>query len=234
MKNPKKPPKNRETTPKIPNKKEKLPTKEENTNSSANPPQPIENKDLIEYNTSIDQLFKDIILPVDISPEKGKRSKYTIQLAVNILVDIATDGSRTIEKICNDNGIAGKTVHLWSLYSEQFLQCYHRAQELRQDAKIRDLERLESDLDTYIDNEENDTREKGIRIQRYRTRALSRQWEASRLNKRYQEKTQQDTTITVDHADLRAQAWEQTHKEPTEIPHEVIPDDTQVSNNDSE
>ena len=226
-------PKNRESQPASPNITDKLPTEDNNSpQNSENLPETIKNTNLIEYDNTIEKLFNDIDLPEDISPQKGKKSKYTPQLAVNLLVDIATDGSRTIEQIANDCGIAGKTVHLWGLYSDMFLQGYHRAQEMRQDAKIRDLERLETEMDTYIDNEENDTREKGIRIQRYRTRALSRQWEASRLNKRYQEKSE-STITTVDHADLRAQAWE-LHNPPKEIPHEVIPNETQPSNNDTQ
>ncbi len=228
--------KNRETEPKNPNISEIKPT--EVNNPPENLPETPQNSpngtELIEYDTKIEKLFNDIDLPEAISPVKGKQSKYTPQRAVNILVNIATDGSRTIERIANDCGIDGKTVHLWALYSDMFLLGYHRAQEMRQDAKIRDIERLETELDTYIDNNENDVREKNIRIQRYRTRTMTRFWEASRTSARYQEKTQQDTNVTVNQADLRAQAWEQVHNAPKEIPHEEVPTDTQAPNNEQQ
>ena len=238
MKNPKKPPKNRETTPKIPKKKEKLPTESETQEKTTGIQETSENSpkttDITLYDTTIDKILKDTTLPQTIEPIQNKRSKYNPALVLKILIEIATNGNDTIQQICRNNGIEVNTLNLWSLYSDNLYTSLHRAKEMRQDARIDSIESQETALSAIVSNPDIDVREKHVQIQYHRVTTMNKQWLASRLNRRYQEKTQQDTTITVDHADLRAQAWEQTHKEPTEIPHEVIPDDTQVSNNDSE
>ncbi len=97
------------------------------------------------------------------------------------------------------------------LYSDTLREAYYRAKETRQDAKIESIEATEHALKAIVDNPDIDVREKTVQIQYYRTSSMSKFWEAARLNKRYQEKTSQDTTIQVNHADLRAQAWDQVH-----------------------
>jgi len=160
----------------------------------------------IKYNVA-STILHDINLPDTIKTAKKETVVYSPTLAISIVTAIASDGSRTIEQICQQHNITLPQLHVWMLYSDPLRQAYHRAKELRQDVKIDHIESMETDLDAILDNPDMDTREKGLRVQRHRINVLSRQWEAARLNKRYQDKSQTDVTVN-DAAALRAQAWE--------------------------
>ncbi len=229
---PKNTPKKRDTKPKIPKNKEILPKKQEIPQKQ---PETIENNNsLTLYDTAIDKILQDNSLPETIEPIQNKRSKYTKVLALKILIEIATNGKDTISAICHRNGIEANTLSLWSLYSEDLYASLHRAKEMRQDARIDSIESQETALQAIVSNPDIDVREKHVQIQYHRVTTMNKQWLAARLNKRYQEKSQQETTITIDHADLRAQAWDNsTLSKAKEVPYkDVSPDSTQVSSNE--
>ncbi len=232
---------NKGTTSRIPNKTKTPPTKQNSLQKNTKklpklPKNTPKTTELVDYNNTIDKILDGINLPDSVQPIKNKQSKYNPTLVKNILFQIATDGETTIDAICARNGVGRPSVYLWALYCNDLYTALDRAKELRQDARIDSIEAAEDRLKAIIDDPDIDVREKHVQIQYYRTTTMSKFWLAGRLNKKYQEKTQ-DTVVTVNHADLRSKAWEQMQSA-KEVPYKEVPSnstetgDTEVSNNE--
>lgn len=152
------------------------------------------------------------IIPTVDKINTGQPSKYTPELAKKILEELATDSLRTVDKICENNGINKDTMHMWKLYIPAFSDAYYRAKSSRADTDVEELDRELQDLaDIIRDDGEMDAREKHVRIQLFHRMMQHKHWTASKLSDKYRDTP--GVQINIDASGMRAAAWDHWQEE---------------------
>ena len=113
----------------------------------------------------------------------GRPEKYTDELALNILEQIATT-HKGLKSICKANNVSVSTVLIWLRDNKEFSTLYARAKESQADLladeilKIADKER---ELIETVSNSEGEYKTRKDNIARSRLQVDARKWLAAKL-----------------------------------------------------
>ncbi len=156
-----------------------------------------------------------LALPDDIQPPQqlkdkpttGRPTVYSKQLAHDILFDIATS-SDPLDKIAKKHSITSVTFWRWTLINEQFCNAYIRALENRTLVESDGADAEIAKLLDYINNHDDDPREKHVRTGGIRLKLEHMRWKLSKYNRQlFGDKLEVDQHLTVEPAQERADAW---------------------------
>lgn len=128
---------------------------------------------------------------------------YSDDMANDICEAIATS-SDGLETICvnNPNFPKPKTIYKWIFTNESFAQKYAHARDLQQEALIAEVIRISKDNSRDLLPDENGRlRSNMAAVTRDRLIADNAKWVAGRLSRKYRDKQDVDSTITINHED---------------------------------
>jgi len=138
----------------------------------------------------------------------GRPEKYTEELALSILTEIATT-HKSLKKICKENSLAVSTLLIWLRDNKEFSLLYARAKESQADLladeilAIADRERETTETTTTADSSGEETKIKSEfttkkdNIARARLQIDARKWLASKLKPKKYGDTQQSGSSDV-------------------------------------
>lgn len=128
---------------------------------------------------------------------------YTEELGNEICKAISTT-SLGLKHLCaaNPHWPEMNKIYEWVIEHPTFGDKYARARELQQDVLIEDVitRSYDNSNDTYI-GEDGRVHSNMAAIQRDRLIADNAKWVAGRLSRRYKDKQQVDTNVTISHED---------------------------------
>ena len=134
-------------------------------------------------------------------------SRYTPDVARNILIDIATT-PENISDICKKYGTSKQTVSIWRAVNEQFLNAYMRACRYRSiefaDEMHEDFKRLEKDME----DPNADYRKLGIKSVHLDRKYRHKEWWMSKFNRQlFGDKIEVDQNVNINPVKSRETAW---------------------------
>jgi hypothetical protein len=130
---------------------------------------------------------------------------YSDELADEICEVIST-GIEGLDKLCSKPEYSHwpkpRTIYKWLFNNESFSQKYARAKEYQQDCLIDDvITRSYDRSNDMVIGDDGRVHSNMAAIQRDRLIADNAKWVAGRLSRRYKDKQQVDTSLTVVHED---------------------------------
>jgi hypothetical protein len=146
---------------------------------------------------------------VEVKIPDGIRYKttYDPQVMQDVIVDIATSAD-PVDVILTKYNLKHTTVYTWKALNADIQAAWkaamvHRthvlADKLHSDGKV---------LDDFVDNEDNDPREKTVKIKRFDVRWKHNEWYMSRVNRKdYGDNLSVESNVTVNAAQAREDAW---------------------------
>jgi len=147
------------------------------------------------------------------TPTTGRPTKYTPEMANNILLDIATTVT-PIDKVSQQHGITDRTLYRWILESEDFCRLYMRALENRALVYASDITQDLSKLKDICDDESKDPRFQNVQTGYFDKKWRHLEWMMERFNRQvFGQKLDIDQHLTVEPQQLRTTAWEEVQAE---------------------
>lgn len=124
----------------------------------------------------------------------GRPSDYTDEIATKICHELSI--GKSLRKIClADDMPAARTVHMWLLSNQEFMQQYTQAREIQADTIFDECIDIADMEDNDMQTVDGQDRVNTDVIARDRLRIDTRKWMAGKLRpKKYGEKVQQEHT----------------------------------------